>query len=480
MSSPEPEMPSNLSAETSPPGTAPVLKFRLYVMMFLQYFVQGCYLPIISVYLEDGLGFTPLQIGTFGSALAVGPLVAPFIIGQLVDRHLSTERVLSFCHLCGGAIMLALFWIDDIVPEDASLFLPVVILGTAYSTLYVPSMMLTNSLTFHHLKDRDAEFPTIRLWGTIGFIVPAWLVEMYFLQGLEGQELNVARGVVLALSGISGLIMGVYSLSLPHTPPAKEDKKDIAPGKVLRLLQFRNLLSLVLVSLVIAVVHKFYFVWNPVYLKGVLREGGVAGAWEQRISSIGQVFEVAVMAVLGFLVKRYGFKWTMFLGTTAYVARCLIFAGAITLDVPFPVVMTLVCTGQALHGFCFGCFLAAAFMYVDRVSPVDVRGSMQNFYGTFVIGLGMFIGGFIAGGVGDAFTTSPDVTPLRRQWGIESQAGLVPTHPKEGDEPKIHDWPGIWLAGGGFATVAMLAFLFSFPKTDTKEQPDDGKPVSRE
>jgi len=469
-----------LSNGESPIPTDAGLKFRLYVMMFLQYFVQGCYLPIISVYLEDGLGFSPWQIGAFGSALAVGPLVAPFIIGQLVDRHVSTERVLSFCHVAGGVIMLALFRIDVLVPDGASLFLPVAILGTAYSTLYVPSMMLTNSLTFHHLNDREREFPLVRLWGTIGFIVPAWLIEPLFLSGFSGQELNEARGIVLAFAGVSGLIMGAYSLSLPHTPPAEEDRKDIAPGKVLGLLRSRNFLSLVLISLLVAVVHKFYFVWNPVYLKGVLREGGVTGAWEQRISSVGQVCEIAVMAVLGLLIKRLGFKWTMTLGTLAYVVRCLIFSAAISIDAPFPMIMSMVCVGQALHGFCFGCFLAAAFIYVDRVCTPDVRGSMQNFYGTFVIGLGMFLGGFIAGGVGDLFTTPVGSKPSREQWGIESRAGLVATHPKEGEAPKLHDWPGIWLAGGAIAMVALLAFVASFPQDKRKPPPDDAGEKERE
>ena len=243
--------------------------------------------------------------------MAVGPLLAPFIIGQLVDRHLATQHVLAFCHLAGGAIMLCLY--------TQFSFWPVVILGTIYSTLYVPSMMLTNSLTFHHLKDRDREFPAIRLWGTIGFVVPAWLVELYFLAGLSGDELNSRRGIVLALAGLSGLFMGIYSLTLPHTPPKRDADSDLAPGKVVGLLRFRSFLVLVLVSFLVAIVHKFYFIWNSPYLKVILEQGGILGAWEQRISSIGQIFEVVVMAFLGFLVRRFGFKWTMLAGVTAYL-----------------------------------------------------------------------------------------------------------------------------------------------------------------
>ena len=142
-------------------------------MMFLQYFIQGSYLPVASVYVQDELGFSEIQVGLFGSALAVGPLFAPFIIGQLVDRHWATERVLAISHLLGGATMLLLYFETRVTPF--------VILGTIYSILYIPTMMLTNSLAFHHLKDRDNEFPRIRLFGTIGFVVPAWCVEYFWL-----------------------------------------------------------------------------------------------------------------------------------------------------------------------------------------------------------------------------------------------------------------------------------------------------------
>ena len=463
---PEPFEP-NPSLGVSASATDPSLKLRLYVMMFLQYFVQGCYLPIISVYIEDALGFSPWQIGTFGSALAFGALVAPFIIGQLVDRHYATEKVLSASHLIGGVIMLALYGIGTYLAEDYEVFWPVLILGVAYSTLYGPSMMLTNSLTFHHIADRDREFPLIRMWGTIGFIFPAWLVELFFLKGITGDELNTKRGIVLALAGVSGLLMGLYSLTLPKTPPAPSDKKGWAPGKVLGMCRRRDFLSLVLISLLVTIVHKFHFTWNGQYVKAVLRQGGIEGAWEQRISSIGQIFEIGVMVVLGLLIKRLGFKRTLMLGAAAYMARCAVFAGSIVLDAPFPVVMTLVCIGQAFHGLCFGCFLAAAFIYVDRVSPTDVRGSMQNFYGTFVVSLGFFIGGFVAGGVGQLFTNNPGEPSTRSEWGFASTAGMITNVPRAGEQPLVHDWPGIWLSAGAIALLALLLLALFFPREES-------------
>lgn len=454
----EADNPSVESTESS-------LKTRLCLMMFLQYFVQGCYLPIITLYLFDALGFSAIQVGVFGAALAVGPLLSPFVFGQIVDRHYATERVLSFCHFSGGVIMLALFFQTQ--------YWPVVILGVLYSVLYVPTMMLTNSLSFQHLKDSDKEFPLIRLWGTIGFVVPAWVAEGIFLANLKGDELNTRRGIVLAMAGVVGLGMAAYCLTLPHTPPVKSDKKDLAPGKVLKMLRFRHFLILVLVTFIISIVHKFYFQWNSPFLSAILKAGGVTEAWEQRISSIGQVFEVIVMAVLGFGLKKFGFKNVMLVGLLSYLGRSLIFAYASTIGDLFPLSLILTCIGQAMHGLCFGCFLAAAFIYVDKVSPLDVRGTMQTFFGTFVFGLGMFAGGFISGNIGAFFTTAGTETLLRTQLNIQSSTGILEFTRKnlEGETlTLLRDWPGIWLSSAAIAALATLLFWFLFPKYDTSQR----------
>ena len=457
------------SADSADLRTSRPLMVRLCVMMFLQYFIQGSYLPIISAYLQDALGFTSTQVGQFGSALAIGPLFAPFLLGQIVDRHFATDRVLAVSHLAGGLIMLGLYVTTG--------FWPVVILGVAYSTIYMPTLMLTNSLAFQHLADRDREFPLIRLWGTIGFVLPAWLVEVVLLRGLEGDALNTRRGVVLALAGIGGLVMAAYCLSLPSTPPRPDDRHRLAPGRILALLNRRNFLVLVLVSLVVAVVHKYFFVWNAPYLTAVLAKGNVTGAWEQRISSIGQIWEVLVMAWLGWSVRRLGFKWTMTIGLVAYMVRCMIFAHAITLEGSFTITMLLVTVGQALHGFCFGCFMAAAYIYVDRVAPADARGSMQTFYGTFILGVGGVVGGQISGYCGSLFTTSSATArPLREAWGIASEAGLSTFRrvTDAGTEVLVRDWPAIWLASAAMAFVALLLFVVLFPGDRHTGGPESG------
>jgi len=427
----EPRMSEVNEAEpTTQMSSSRPLLARLSTMMFLQYFVQGAYMPIASVYVMDTLGFTPRQTGWFGSALAVGPILAPFILGQLVDRRFATQHVIAFCHLSGAVLMLTLC--------TQTAFWPVIVLGTAYSVVYVPTMMLTNSLAFQHLRNSDVEFPRVRLFGTIGFVVPAFLVESWWLRGLEGEQLDQARVFAFALAGLMGLVMGLYSLALPSTPPAGKNKADYAPGIIIKMMRYRHFFVLVLISFLIAIVHKFFFVWNSPFLREILDSGGFAGAAEQRISSIGQLFEVLVMAVLGFSIIKFGFKFTLTIGAIAYTLRCLLFACVFQWEMPFAGKLALACTGQALHGVCFGCFLAAAYIYVDRVAPKDVRGSMQTMYGTLVIALGFFAGGIISGEVGEWFNTGT------------------------GDNV-VRNWPMIWLSSAALAAICVGGLLLCFP-----------------
>lgn len=416
------------------------MKLRLAAMMFLQYFVQGSYLNIVSNYLSDALGFSDTQKGSFLAALAVGPIFAPLVVGQLVDRFLPTERVLAGCHFLAGLLMLGLYTQRE--------FWPVLLLGTFYSIVYIPTMMLTNSLAFRHLADRDREFPLVRVWGTIGFIVPAWFIDFYYLQGLAGDELNQARGVAFALSGLFGLLMAGYCLTLPNTPPQPSVRKDYAPGVVFRLFGRRDFLVLVLITLVIAGAHNFYFVWNPPLLTSVLNRADIVGK-EQSFATIGQIAEIVVMAVVGASVLRLGYKRTMLIGIAAYALRCgaLGLAGSGALSPAASVV--LAGTGDALHGVCFGFFMAVAFMYVNNFSPPDVKGSMQTVYGTLIMGIGMVVGGSLAGKLGDVFNLSTD--------------------PKV----KVYDWLGIWLSCAAAAVVCFVVFALAFPRDQGNSAKND-------
>jgi predicted MFS family arabinose efflux permease len=304
--------------------------------------------------------------------------------------------------------------------------------------MYVPTMMLSNSLAFQHLRNSDMEFPWIRLFGTLGFIAPAFLIEPILLRGLTGTELEQARAVSFALSGIFGLLMAVYCLTLPHTPPVRDEKHKYAPGVVMEMLRQRDFLVIVVVTFLICIAHQYFFVFNSPFLNELLRSGGVETARELQISSVGQWCEIGVMAILGFVLTRIGYKWTLVLGAGAYMLRCLAFAAVFATDVPFAGKLALALSGQALHGFCFGFFLAVGYMYVDRISPRDVRGSMQNIYGVFFVSIGFFVGGLIGGEVGEWFTT---------------QVG----------EEEVRNWTGIWMTSAALCAVCVAILIAFFP-----------------
>jgi MFS family permease len=241
--------------------------------------------------------------------------------------------------------------------------------------------------------------------------------------------------------------MGLYCWSLPHTPPVGK-RRDYAPGIVLSLLRRQDFLVLVIVSFLIAIAHQFVIAWYGPFLRTIL-DTGQWGAWEQRISSVGQMFELGVLAILGLMIKRLGFKRTMVLGTAAYLLRSVLFALVFLVDLPFAGRLVLAGAGQALHGFCFGCFMAVGYMYVDKVAPPDVRGSMQTFYGVFVLSLGFFFGGFVSGIVGDYFTT-----------------GVGPT--------AVRNWPGIWLSCAALCAACVLLMAVLFPSRKARAGGEDG------
>ena len=421
------------TVENPSPATPSALRAKLAIMMFLQYFVQGCYMPIISVYLKESLRFEAEWIGYVGSALAVGPLFAPFIIGQLVDRKYATQRVLAVCHLLGGIVMLLLY--------TQKTYWPVMILGTVYSIVYIPTMMLTNSLSFHHLVDGKSEFPLVRLWGTVGFIAPAWLLEFVLLRDLEGEQLDLARGIALAAAGLAGIVMSIYSVTmLPDTPPAKDarEKARFAPAAAIALMKRRDVFVLVLISFFAAIVHKFHFVANGPFLTSLLRAGGEQGAWEASISSLGQIAEIGVMAILAWIIARLGFRGAITLGLFAYAGRCLLFVAADQWSENFQLAMTLACVGQLFHGLCFSCFMAASFMFFDRTTPAHIRGTVQNLYGTFVLSAGFFAGGIVTGKVMAYYKT---------------YVGDV----------EVIDFTGVWSFAAIWAFVCAVAFYLLFP-----------------
>ncbi len=387
---------------------------RLSVMMFLQYAIWGAWLPILYPYLLGHVGMSLDQVGAILAAGAVGAILGPLIAGQIADRYFNTEKFLGISHLIGAGLVFVLASVDSFW-----LFLTI---SLVYGIVYAPTIALTNSLSFHHLTDRDKQFGPIRLWGTIGWIVAGvmvgqWLLLRHTPTGESAEVVaaaqNAGRAGAFRLSAALGLIMGVYCFTLPKTPPSTEAKESFATLEAIREVRKQPLITLFFLAVPISIVHQFYFVHTSEFLSILQRQSDAAGSFANLINrvlgagggglmTIGQMAEIAVLALMPFLAKRLSRKSLLGIGIAAYALRMAIFAYATS--------MPLLLLGVALHGLCFGCFIFVAFMVVDEQTTPDVRASAQNLFNVVIVGIGIIVGSWFATSVVGNWATESIVT----------------------------------------------------------------------
>jgi len=396
---------------------------KLSLMMFLQYAVWGAWLPVAARYLsapvdQGGLGFTGAQIGMIlGLAGSIGAIASPFIAGQLADRYFSTERFLAVLLVLGGIVK----WVTaGQTSFDAWLWLSI-----AYSVVYMPTLALSNSMAMVNLGNPDTEFPRVRVWGTIGWIAVSWVFPMIYLQQdltfgwmppfLTGPELpNVTSRLADALrfSAIISWGYAAFCLLLPHTPPKQDAAEPLAFAKAFGLLRTRSFAVLVLASLPISVIHQIYFLQTPPFLSSL----GLLDSQIGPAMTIGQFSEIAIMAILGVFLARFGFRTVITVGALAYFIRYTIWSFT---DLP----VTVLVASQVLHGICYACFFAGAYLYTDRVAPKDIRHSAQTVFGILILGGGPVIGGWLSGALQAHYTTAGAVD-YGALWRVVSLIGL--------------------------------------------------------
>jgi len=416
-------------------GTKPALSG----MMFLQYAIWGVWLPYLANYLagpvaEGGLGLTGGQIGwILGLAGSIGALTAPFLAGQIADRFINAEKYLGLLLIGGGVVKY--------ITASAGTYETFLLLSVLYSVLYMPTLALTNSIAFANLSDAERDFPRVRVWGTIGWIVASnafpliWLQSNVsltwlppFLAGVDHPDSLARIADALRVSGVAAVLYGLWAMFfLPRTPPSRDAESPFAFTRAFGMLRHRGFLVVTLVALPISMIHQVYFIRTGPFLEAI----GFIKAHIGPVMSIGQVSEIFFLAILGWLIARLGFKGVLALGCAAYVARFAVFA------IGTEETRTLVAAANALHGLCYGCFFAGAYIYVDRVCPTDIRHSAQTVFGIIILGLGPVLAGFYNAWF-DRFTVT------------------LPG----GDETQ--SYPEIWWVQAGIAAVSMIAVLLFF------------------
>ncbi len=358
-------------------------KHRFWIMMFLQYAIWGAWAPVLSDYLLNNLGFTGFQAGWIFALLPIATIISPFIGGQLADRYFATEKVIAFLQLTGGVLLLIMSQVTSYGAIMALMFF--------YCLFYAPTLALTNSIAMINLKDSEEEFGRIRVWGTIGWIASGWL-----LTGWRYLGVNVALGGdMLFLAGIMSVIMGFQSFTLPHTPPQKEGVNPLAFLDALKMLKNRDFLIFVSITFVVATELEFYYLLTAPFLTST--SIGISSESLPAIMTIAQFAEMFVMIfLLSVFLKKYGMRNTLAIGVIAWPLRYIIFA------IGKPV--WLVVASLTLHGFCYVFFFVAAFIYVDKIAPRDIRASAQSFIAIVVLGVGRGMGSVFAGKIMDIFT----------------------------------------------------------------------------
>ncbi len=395
------------------------VRTRLSIMMFLQYFVWGSWGASAGGYMGAALKFSPDQIGWIYSTTAIGAMISPLFVGYFADRFFATERILAFLHLVGGVLLVA--------AGQQTGFAPLMSVMLAYAVCFMPTLALTNSISFVNIGDPEKDFPAIRVWGTIGWIA-AGLVVGVLLGGTQKWFFHLAGGC--------SILLALYCLTLPHTPPRRESGGgDVFGMAAVGLLREPSFAVFVFCSFLICIPLAFYYTFANQFLTETDMPVPTA------LQTVGQISEIFFMAAMPFFIRRLGVKYMLLIGMLAWVARYICFS-----SLAFPWILV----GLVLHGVCYDFFFVASQIYVDQKAPRHLRASAQSFIAFVTLGVGIFLGNMAGGKI------VGDYPPLTRTAGLQgsekTQTVLLPAWRSQ------EQYTGFWKYLDLSATVRQAMF----------------------
>jgi len=447
------------------------IRFRLSTMMFLLYAVWGAWAVVAYPYFKER-GFSETAIGWLFSMGPLACILAPFVAGQIADRWAPTQYFLAVVAVVGGGLLL---WMG--MATTAWLML---LLMALYQLMFAPTLPLTNSLAFHHLQDPNREFSGIRVFGTIGWIASGlgltlWrhLADPAFLKELGGFGLSAAwfgklwdlwwspsapgvTGDLFYLAGGCSIVLGLFCLFLPHTPPKREGVNPLAFLEALKLLKDRNFAVFLGIAFVVTTELNFYYIPTPAFLEDI----GIATANVPAVMTIAQIAEIIVLAfILPHAIKRLGLRWTLALGVIAWPLRYVIFA--------YGHPTWLVLLALAFHGFGYAFFFVASQIYVNNVAHADIRASAQSLLTLVTVGVGMWMGAMIFKFFKIVFTTGP-IPGDEFAWMVPIYTWLKEMAGTVSDTAGPTQWPHLFLVPCVLTAACALAYLVLFKPPETQ------------
>ena len=379
-------------------------------MMFLQYYIWGSWYVTMGTFMSKYLGASGLQIGAAYSALAIATMISPFFVGMIADRFFSAQKVMGVLHILGAVL---LFFASKITTNSAFYW---VIL--CYSLAYMPTIALSNSVAFRQMTDIGKQFPPVRVFGTVGWVISGFMIALF---GIEQTPLTFYMAAI-----VSGFL-GLYSFFLPDTPPVqssatKANAKSIFGIDALVLFKDKPYLIFFVAAIFVCIPLSFYFGFANLFLN----QSGMTNVAGKMV--MGQISEALFILAIPFLFNRIGVKKMLLIGMTAWLLRYLCFAFG---DAGAGMWMLL--TGIILHGVCYDFFFVTGYMYTEKKSNDRIKSASQGLFTFVTYGLGMFIGTWFS--------------------------GFVTTYYSSGQE---YQWRSIWFVPAVISVAVLICFIFFF------------------
>ena len=395
------------------------VRLQLSLLMFLEYFIWGAWYVTMGTYLFANLDVSAVQVGSSYANLAIAAIISPFIVGLIADRYFEAQKVIGVLHITGAIV---LYYVSTVAEFNEFWWLILL-----YTLLYMPTMALANSISFHQIKDGGKEFPKIRVFGTFGWIVAGLLI------GFAGLE---SSALTFQIAAIGSLVLGVFSLFLPRTPV--KDEKNVSLSSILGLdalvlFKSRSFIVFFLASIAVCIPLSFYYSFANPFLNDIGMENA-AGKM-----TIGQISELVFMLLIPLLFRRLGVKKIIMIGIFAWILRYLLFAyGNVGANI------WMLYLGIALHGICYDFFFVTGQIYTDKKAGKFIKSSAQGMLTFATYGVGMLIGSYLSGILTQKF--------------LETNISSF-----------SYDWHMVWILPSMISILILVVFVLFFKEAKTNK-----------